>query len=194
MKTLTFNEIVKEYNEVLKESRNMDFFVRDKILQKNEIQKLKKEKNKIKQYKLQSIKNLDEEASNVFFHFQCVLNAQISILNIWISLKDNKPYDAWKYLIDAQEYIHYALRIDCNHSGLTERPQWRICALAPRRGSEPATRLRFRWASRSCQVAQTPTGRWVSVEFLWCTRNEYTRRTSGRCSHYPAGRASCIGR
>jgi hypothetical protein len=110
--TLTFKEVIEKYNALLLEATNYVFFVRDIKLQKEQIVKLKIFKANIKNFKDQSIEHKDEKKANTLFHFQCVLNSYISVLEMWIFLKQNKNFDAWIKLIDAQEYLSIALRID----------------------------------------------------------------------------------
>ena len=112
VETLTFNEVTEKYNTSLEEATNYVFFVRDINLQNGQIAKLKSFKENIKRFKAQAIERKNEQTTNIFFHFQCVLNSYISVLEMWASLKQNKNFDAWVKLIDAQEYLSIALRIN----------------------------------------------------------------------------------
>lgn len=118
--TITFTEIVEQYNGRLEQAAKLNFFVRDIDLQKEMIEDLKGFKLYIKSFKAQARDKKDENSANHFFHMQCVLNAWISSLSIWISLKESTPYSAWNNLIDAQEYLSYAVRVSDDGIGIDE--------------------------------------------------------------------------
>jgi len=119
-KSITFPEIIKRYNDILKKSKDLEYFVRDIELQKAMVRELNDFLKEIKKYKYQAIENDDEKSANQLFHCQCVINASITSLSIWISLKENKHFDAWNYLIDSQEYLSYAIRSSNNGYGIDE--------------------------------------------------------------------------
>ena len=120
MKKMTIEEIVDQYNTLLNDSRKLDFIVRDKDLQEVQVKKLGEFVGYLKSFKQQSLQHSDETSANMFFHLQCVINAQMSSLQVWISIKDAKNQEAWNHLIDAQEYLAYALQASDAHSGLGE--------------------------------------------------------------------------
>jgi hypothetical protein len=117
-KTITFDEILKKYEEITQESLKYCCFVRDIAFQKQKIKELELFKKEIKSYKHHAVINKSERQANIFFHFQCCINSIISVLQMWISLKTNKFDIAWDYLIDAQEYVLIAFKADNNHIGL----------------------------------------------------------------------------
>jgi hypothetical protein len=118
--SITFPEIIEKYNDILKRSRDLEYFVRDIELQKEMVQELKAFLLRIKNYKYQVIEQKDEDLANQFFHCQCVINASIASISIWIALKDNDHHKAWNHLIDAQEYLSYAFRASDNGYGLED--------------------------------------------------------------------------
>jgi hypothetical protein len=120
MRQVTFEEIVDQHNKLLAESRRLDFIVRDKELQETQVKKLNEFRGYLKSYKQQAAQRSDEALANIFFHLQCVINAQMSSLKIWISIKDGKHQDAWNHLIDAQEYVAYAIQTSDGHDTLDE--------------------------------------------------------------------------
>lgn len=119
-KKISFDEIVSQYNSLLDDARKLDFFVRDTDLQKEMINRISQYNLHIKSFKFQVNKHGDEKTANLFFHFQCVLNATMSALSVWISLKESDHNKAWNNLIDAQEYLSYALRVSDNGYGIEE--------------------------------------------------------------------------
>ncbi|MEK0337744.1 MAG: hypothetical protein QQN55_08415 [Nitrosopumilus sp.] len=120
MKTISIKDIIIKYNEYLDEALKYNYLVRDIDQQKEQIKKLTLFVQEIKYYKSQAIHNENKPYANTFFHFQCVLNSLISILNMWVELKNNKNKEAWNKLIDAQEYLSVAMRIECEQFGLKE--------------------------------------------------------------------------
>lgn len=116
--TITFPEIVKLYNERVEKAAKLNFFVRDINLQKEMLEDLKGFKIYIKSFKAQVKNNKDEKRANYFFHMQCILNAWISSLSIWVALKESTPQTAWNHLIDAQEYLSYAIRVSDDGIGI----------------------------------------------------------------------------
>lgn len=116
--TITVTDVINEYNSILDESKKLNYFVRATELQSKQAEILEKFKNRIKSYKYQAIEHNDETHANLFFHFQCVLNSYISILKMWVALKDHEFESAWALLIDSQEYVYVALRASENHFGI----------------------------------------------------------------------------
>lgn len=117
---VTIKELVENYNKLLKESLSYNYLVRDTDLQKEQIAILTDFKNRIKYVKYQLIEQNDEEYANLFFHFQCVLNSLIANFQLWIAIKEASYKVAWDRLIDAQEYLDVAFRIDGDHYGLDD--------------------------------------------------------------------------
>lgn len=109
---MIFEDVVKKYNTLIEETRRFDCLVRDTDLQKKQIYKLSEFKRSIKVFKRNEAANHNEKKANLFFHFQCVLNANISSLNMYISLKEKDYYKAWDFLMDSQEYLIYALKAE----------------------------------------------------------------------------------
>jgi hypothetical protein len=120
MANITKEEIVEQYNAVLKQANKLDFFVRDNDLQKSSINELRKFLGYVKSYKHQAAERGDKESANLFFHFQCVLNSSICSLNMWLELKRRKYHKAWNNLIEAQEYISYALKCADGSVGISD--------------------------------------------------------------------------
>ncbi len=120
MKRMTFVDIANKYNSTIDEALKFNYLVRDSELQLEQREKLLLLKDEIKGYKYQAIERKDEFSANTFFHFQCVLNSLASILKMWVELKGQKYKEAWDLLIDAQEYLLVALRIEGNHYGIED--------------------------------------------------------------------------
>lgn len=80
-------------------------------LQEQKIEEIEQEIYRIKQYKAQFRVRGAEEYVNELFHMQCMLNAMKSVLHMWLKVKNSDFSEAWCCLIDAQEYVHVALKI-----------------------------------------------------------------------------------
>jgi hypothetical protein len=117
---MTIEEIINEYNNILKEAGSLNYYVRDIDLQKNEVINLESYLNYIHSYKRQAQTQEDETSANMFFQFQCVINAILSSLQMWIALKENSVFEAWDHLIEAQEYVSYAQKVPDGSIGLIE--------------------------------------------------------------------------
>lgn len=111
-KEMTLKELLEFFDKEIEEGIKLDYYVRNKNLQQERIKRIKNLVLKIHKYKENCKKKNEEQLANTFFLYQCVFNALISSLTMWIELKDNEPYKAWDKLIDAQEYISYALKVE----------------------------------------------------------------------------------
>ena len=103
---MKMDEYINKLIEVINEALKYNHFVRDKTLQDKRVQELESYISAIHQNKFEAEqKGAPEFFLNRFFHFQCVINAVKSSLNMWIKLKEGKNYDAWCSLQDAIDYI-----------------------------------------------------------------------------------------
>lgn len=117
-------DLMDEYISTVNDSLKYAYLVRAAELQQERVKVLIKLKNRIKGFKNGAVKAQDERAANALFHLQSGLNAYASELRMFIALKNEDLYDAWDLLIDAQEYVSYALRageIDVGIDNLKER-------------------------------------------------------------------------
>ena len=118
-KKVTFSKINDDYHDFLEDCDKYCFLTRSKAVQKQKIDKCSDYIEIIRNFKFQAQKDLNESASNVFFHMQCVINALKSFLLVWVQLEEKEYYEAWVSLIDAQEYTSIALKVETdNHQGI----------------------------------------------------------------------------
>jgi len=94
----------------MKEAERFVFLVRDTEVQVEQMETLRRLKDRIRGFKYGARKAQDEGAANVLFHLQCGLNAMSSFLAMWVELKKPDYYSAWSRLIDSEEYISVAMR------------------------------------------------------------------------------------
>ncbi len=118
--TATVPQLIDEFTAAIKTAYKFEFLVRDSDLQQEQVEILTILKNRIKGFKYEAINAGEERDANILFHLQCVLNAHISILTMWILLKKNDHYGAWDKLIDTSEYISIAMKAGDGGIGLEE--------------------------------------------------------------------------
>jgi len=66
----------------------------------------------------QAVEQNKESDANAFFHIQCMTNAMISLLKMFLELKRRKYQKAWNLLVDAQEYTSFAMRVSEGSNGV----------------------------------------------------------------------------
>ena len=95
---MKMDEYINKLIEVINEALKYNHFVRDKTLQEKKVQELESYILAIHQNKFEAEqKGAPEFFLNRFFHFQCVINAVKSSLNMWIKLKEGKNYERIKF-------------------------------------------------------------------------------------------------
>lgn len=119
-KKISFPELIEEYNKLIKETMPLQYFIIDIGIQRNQIKVLRKFKNVVVNVKYQAIQREEEIIANDLFHLQSILNANMSLLDMWVLLKKNKHREAWNKLIDVYDYISFALRAGDNHFGIDD--------------------------------------------------------------------------
>lgn len=111
-KTISIEEIHENYCDFIESCGKFNFYTRSKTTQEEKIAECSQYIRLIKSYKNQAIENNSEKVANKFFHMQCMINATKSFLLMWVKLKEDDFNKSWSHLIDAQEYISIALRLD----------------------------------------------------------------------------------
>ena len=107
-------ELVKEFqarlNKFVVEKERLCFMTRAIELQRAaclESSELFAEASKLKHSARDS---RNENAANALLAFEEVLKTLVSELKMWIALKEDAPFEAWNYLIDAQGAASHAAR------------------------------------------------------------------------------------
>jgi hypothetical protein len=116
---IEFSEIKDEYCDFIDLCHQLNCLTTSLRIQEIQIKEVESQILKTKAYKNQAIQNQDEHHANHLFHMQCVLNAMRSSLLMWIWLKQEKYFEAWSSLIDAQEYLNAALQVD-DYTGIRQ--------------------------------------------------------------------------
>ena len=125
MNEIILSDVLKNFDEVISLACSLNFLCRETNLQIKAIRKLKDLLTKIKAIKHHIINDpkFTDKYANTWFYLQCITNANIKSLEIWINIKSNKENKfllAWDSLIEAQSYMYYAFKFIPEHAYGTE--------------------------------------------------------------------------
>lgn len=112
MTSSNFREIQKEFCKKIDKLQNYNNLTVNINLKMKAIDDCVILIKNIKNIKSQAIKKNDCHKADQLFHMQCMLNSLISSLKIWIFIEDKEFKKAWDSLIDAQEYLSVANKIN----------------------------------------------------------------------------------
>lgn len=105
-------EIIEIYNEAMLKSQNIAIFTRNKEIQTDEIEHLKKYDEYLEAVKNDYIKEKNEKVANLILCLQLGSRAVCCELSMLVFLKDNEMEKAWNNLIEAQ---YLTLNVIRNH-------------------------------------------------------------------------------
>lgn len=106
------DELDIEFKGVLSDCWKFFFMSVGKEFQINASRKLSLLLVKTSQVKAKKIALSNEKDANLLLSVECVIQALISELQMWICLKEDNPNEAWNHLIDAQESASSAICAD----------------------------------------------------------------------------------
>lgn len=113
-----FKEIHTEFCEKIDTFQKYNYYSISIDLKNIAIHDCSEFREYIRKVKHQAIREENSAIANQLFHMQCVLNSILSSLKIWIFLQNSEFKHAWDSLIDAQEYLSIAKKIN-NYDGLS---------------------------------------------------------------------------
>lgn len=116
-----YSKEIELFNATVEGATNLTYIVRDSNLQREALAKLSMLAANVEDWKKRAISEQDENYANIFLGCECVIEALISELNMWLQLKDGRPDDAWKSLVDAQMATRDAVRSNDGFSHLVAR-------------------------------------------------------------------------
>jgi hypothetical protein len=64
----------------------------------------------LQQFKRTAQREADCEKADYWLAMQCFSHALCHVLEMWLLLKTDKPFEAWRHKIDAEDYLKVALR------------------------------------------------------------------------------------
>jgi len=100
--TKDVSPFVEEFNEAVKAAEVFLFIARDSVLQQETIDSLKQMLPRIASEKAKAVEAKNEGYANLLLGCECVTEALIAEINMWLLLKQEKPDAAWDQLIAAQ--------------------------------------------------------------------------------------------
>ncbi|PQJ08964.1 hypothetical protein CJD36_021380 [Flavipsychrobacter stenotrophus] len=108
-------ELLDEYNKTLSTAQSKAIFVRGIELQKAQVLEVEKLVDKLEKAKLESIELLNEKKANFLLSLIFAAIAIKEELKLIISLKEDNTDAAWVCLVNAQQLIETAVRIQPFH-------------------------------------------------------------------------------
>jgi hypothetical protein len=112
------SERIGKFNEIAGEARRLLLITRGSELQQAMVDRLSTFLEALANWKSEAVAQQDEGLANLFLGLECIVEALIAELNMWVMLKNDKPDDAWSKLIAAQGSITHALRAHDGFAGL----------------------------------------------------------------------------
>ena len=114
---------VEEFNSVIRDAERFLSIVRGSELQRNAIEDLRGLRAKVTELKNDAIDQRDEKTANLLLGYECVVEALIAELEMWILLKQEDPNAAWEKLVTAQSGSCAAIRAHAGFSHVEQHCQ-----------------------------------------------------------------------
>jgi hypothetical protein len=108
---------VIEFNKIVDECSTFIYVTRDRELQRGACAKLENLLARVETEKESARTSGDEDYANLLLGCECVANALVSEINMWLLLKDGRPDEAWDALLGAQSGLSSAMRA---HEGFAQ--------------------------------------------------------------------------
>jgi hypothetical protein len=116
-------EWIEYLNAAIKDAENYGVLTRDSGLQKEEILRLGQLVSDCGARKVEAIAAKDEDFANLLLGFECVVQCLSKKLEMWITLKEEKPDVAWDNLVAAQMAASAAARAHIGFSHLIHQAE-----------------------------------------------------------------------
>jgi hypothetical protein len=101
---------VNEFNKIVKDCAIFICITRDSELQKQACAKLRELLARVEAEKEFAAASGDEDYANLLLGCECIADALISEINMWLLLKEGQPDKAWDALMAAQSNLTSAVR------------------------------------------------------------------------------------
>jgi hypothetical protein len=110
---------VERFNQETKEGLRHCYPVRDRQLQSAARERLHRFVDELNVERHRNSNCGTPHVANAFLALMCVARSILSCLDMWIALRDDRPEDAWGFLVEAQELARSAMRAHncCSHIG-----------------------------------------------------------------------------
>ena len=112
MMTNEQNRFVLSVNETIRECERFLFVTRCSDLQRRALDAINQNLEDLSKVKVRAIEKGDEVYANVLLGMECVTVAIASELRMYLALKAEDPDAAWNHLVDAQNALAAACRVD----------------------------------------------------------------------------------
>lgn len=104
------DNLSKRSINIILNSERFCFITRGEELQRDCIRELTLLKEEVAEIKQKTIKTKDEDSANTLLSLECLIQAFISELNMWVSLKNDDPNSAWDFFVYAQQHARASFR------------------------------------------------------------------------------------
>jgi hypothetical protein len=109
--SLTLRKIVQSFEEEFKELARLCFWITtDSSKLKDACNKADKLSDRARSAKNWVQKQQKESKANLFFSMECTALFLKRLGEVWLELKVENPHEAWRALMDAQEYLRVAIQ------------------------------------------------------------------------------------
>ena len=114
---------IENFNMAIKNAEVFLFITRDSELQHSAIEDLKRLKDQMTALKTDAVDQRNENLANTLLGYECVVEALVAELEMWILLKQEDPNAAWDKLVTAQSASCGAIRAHEGFSHLVQHCQ-----------------------------------------------------------------------
>jgi hypothetical protein len=108
MSKVNHETIVENFNSTVNKQTKFCYLVRDESFQRSAVEELENFRGELRVVKKRAQESRLEETANLLLALEFLAGALIEELLMWISLKANRPDDAWRHLVEAQSYAGQA--------------------------------------------------------------------------------------
>jgi hypothetical protein len=115
---------IKQFNEVVHDAQILISIARDSDLQRKSIATLSDFSVSLRDWKQEAITAKNEDRANLILGMECLVEALKAELSMWLSLKAEKPENAWENLIAAQTATSDAVRAHTTFANLENHAKY----------------------------------------------------------------------
>jgi hypothetical protein len=105
------SQLADRFQQIADEAQTMTFMPRAIELQRGAVERVDEFIEVLAAHRASAIAAADEESANAMLATELSLRTVREELGMWITLKENRPEDAWNHLISAQDLCASALTI-----------------------------------------------------------------------------------
>jgi hypothetical protein len=106
------HSFIDDLNEAIGNLEVYNYITRDTDLQETACQQLAVLAKRIEALKQAAAERLDENMANILLGYECAVTFLSASISMWLLLKEGRPDDAWRRLVEAQQLVADAVRAD----------------------------------------------------------------------------------